>query len=86
MADGELLKAFQERGFKTEERLLDMVEKLALQNRTPLAELSWSDVMWARIKRGYPREEAAHQADEFMRRRYRERVRELQQFARSIKK
>jgi hypothetical protein len=49
-------------------------------------ELSWSDVMWAWIKRGYPREEAAHQADEFMRRRYRERVRELQQFARSIKK
>lgn len=36
----ELLKAFQERGFKTEERLLGMVEKLALQNRTPLAEMS----------------------------------------------
>jgi hypothetical protein len=36
----ELLKAFQERGFKTEDRLLDMIEKLALQNRGALADMS----------------------------------------------
>ena len=36
-------------------------------------ELSWGDVMWAWIKNGYPREEAAHRADLFMKRRERER-------------
>lgn len=49
-------------------------------------DLSWSDVYWTWKKKGYPPEEAAHQADEFMRRRYREKSRELQQFAREIKK
>lgn len=28
--------------------------------------LSWGDVMWAWVKKGYPREEAAHRADLFM--------------------
>jgi hypothetical protein len=36
-------------------------------------ELTWGDVMWAWIAKGVPREEAAHRADEFMRRRERER-------------
>ena len=37
-------------------------------------ELSWGDVMWVWIKKGYPREEAIFQADEFMRRREKERL------------
>ena len=48
-------------------------------------ELTWSDVWTSWIKRGYPYEEAAFQADEFMRRRYRERERDLQLFARKLK-
>jgi hypothetical protein len=36
-------------------------------------ELTWSDVWTSWIKRGHPYEEAAFQADEFMRRRYSER-------------
>ena len=38
--------------------------------------LSWGDVMWIWIKRGYPREEAIFQADEFMKRREKERFTE----------
>lgn len=36
-------------------------------------DLTWGDVMWAWIKKGVPREEAVFQADEFMRRREKER-------------
>lgn len=36
-------------------------------------DLTWGDVMWAWIQKGVPREEAVFQADEFMRRREKER-------------
>lgn len=35
--------------------------------------LTWTDVYWAWKMKGYPPEEAAHQADEFIRRREKER-------------
>lgn len=39
-------------------------------------ELTWGDVMWSWIKRGYPREEAAFRADNVMAQRERERASE----------
>ena len=48
--------------------------------------LTWGDVYWNWKKRGFPAEEAAFQADEFMRRRYREREANLQRAARKMKK
>jgi hypothetical protein len=47
---------------------------------------TWGDIYWSAKKRGVPPEEAAFQADEIMRKRYRERVIGLQKYARDIKK
>ena len=49
-------------------------------------DLTWGDVYWNWKKRGFPGEEAAFQADEFMRRRDREREANLQRAARKMKK
>lgn len=53
-----------------------MSETKASNPKLQEQDLSWSDIYWSWKKRGYPPEEAAHQADEFMRRRQRERNKE----------
>lgn len=50
-----------------------MSERCETMRKKHEQELTWSDVMWAWIKKGYPREEAAFRADNFMARRERER-------------
>lgn len=51
----------------------------------PEKEPSWGDVYWAWKQKGVPPEEAAHQADEFMRRKYREKIAAIQSFAKNLK-